>query len=88
MPYFSCFVVTVHERVGDGIFVVTPLGCKNVYYPGNQVTVIFYSMPAQPLGSFFVFYGTLCPDKLHYGQTSTLFNWILSDVRMLKVTRN
>ena len=25
-------VVTVHQRVGNGTFVVTPLGCKNVCY--------------------------------------------------------
>ena len=47
--YCSCYVVTVHQRVGNGTFVVTPL-----VSPGNQVTVIVDSMPAQPLGSFLV----------------------------------
>jgi len=28
----SCDVVTVHQRVGNGTFVVTPLDFKNVYY--------------------------------------------------------
>jgi len=28
----SCNVVTVHQRVGNGTFVVTPFGCKNVSY--------------------------------------------------------
>jgi len=39
----SCNVVTVHQRVGNGTFVVTPLSCKKCFLsPSNQVTIVTY----------------------------------------------
>ena len=49
-----CNVVMVHKRVGNGTFVVTPLGCKNVYY--LLATKLLTDMPAQPLGSLKGYY--------------------------------
>ena len=62
-------VVTV-QRVGDGKFVVTPLGCKT---PSNQVTVI--KSTDMLCGSVLLvpFDRTLCLNKLYYGQTPVQF---------------
>ena len=56
-PCYNCYVVTVHQRVGNGTFVVTPLGYKNVYYVSPNMTVVLIQstdMPARSLGSLLV----------------------------------
>ena len=56
-PCCNCYVVTVHQRVSNGTFVVTSLGYKNVYYVSPNMTVVLIQstdIPAQSLGSLLV----------------------------------
>jgi len=67
---------------------VTPLGCKNVLSPSNQVSVLISCTSHKQISEPYPFCSslvpfivrTLCLTKLNYGLTLTIYGWQMSDV--------